>query len=83
MRTSRDLFASCAVISQTETTNCMKKKTVITTETREVWVIHRPLDSSQESGQETNGEGDPPGDNRSLAVPAERLQPEDASLENE
>jgi hypothetical protein len=25
----------------------MKKKTVITTETREVWVIHRPSDEAQ------------------------------------
>jgi hypothetical protein len=26
----------------------MKKKTVITTETREVWVIHRPSDETHE-----------------------------------
>ena len=66
----------------------MKKKTVITTEKREVWVICRQLDSSQESGQESSVEGvpppvDPQGSNRSLAVPPEQPQPEDAPLENE
>jgi len=58
----------------------MKKKTVITTETREVWVIRPQLDSGQESGEESNDEAlrpsaDPQGSNRALAVTAEPGDP--------
>ena len=62
----------------------MKKRTVITTETREVWVIQRPQDSSQEGDHEAvRIQEDAQGDNRSLAVPTEQSQPGDAPLENE
>jgi len=59
----------------------MKKKTTITTEKREVWVIRRPLESSQESNDEAVR---PQEDKEGLAVATEQTQPEDAPhLENE
>ena len=59
----------------------MKKRTVITTEKREVWVIRQPLESNQESDDEAVR---PQGDEKALAVLTEQPQPEDAPhLENE
>ena len=56
----------------------MKKKTVITTEKREVWFIRQPGESSQESDDEAvRPQGDPLKSKPSLAVPAEQTQPED------
>ena len=62
----------------------MKKKTVITTEKHEVWVIRRPPESSQESDDEAVRPADAEGEKRSLAVMGEQPQPEDTPhLENE
>jgi len=63
----------------------MKKRTVITTETREVWVIQQPHESSQEGDDAAvRTQEDPLRDNQSLTVPAEETQPADAPpLENE
>lgn len=59
----------------------MKKKTVITTEKREVWVIRRPLESSQESDDEAVR---PQEDKTALAILTEQPQTEDAPhLEND
>ena len=59
----------------------MKKKTTITTEKREVWIIRQPLESSQESGDEAERAE---GNKKALAVLTEETQPEDTPhLENE
>jgi len=63
----------------------MKKKTVITTEKHEFWVIRRPPESRQESDDEdAQPQRDSQGEKRSLAVLTEQPQPEDTPhLENE
>ncbi len=62
----------------------MKKRTVITTETREIWVIQRPQVSGYESDDEAlDTQGDAQIEKRSLAVPNEQSQLEDTPLENE
>ena len=63
----------------------MKKKTVITTEKHEFWVIRRPPESSQENDDEAaRPQKDSQGEKRSLAVLIEQPQPEDTPhLENE
>ena len=54
----------------------MKKRTVITTETREIWVIQRPDESSHDAAVGT--QENPQSDNQSLTVPAEQTQAEEA-----
>jgi hypothetical protein len=59
----------------------MKKKTTITTEKREVWVIRQPLESSHEPDDDAVRRQE---NKKALAVLTEEGQPEDApSLENE
>ena len=59
----------------------MKKKTTITTEKREIWVIRQPVESSQESDDEAVRRQE---DKKALPVLTEEPQPEDRPhLENE
>jgi hypothetical protein len=57
----------------------MKKRTVITTETHEVWVIQRSHESSQENDDAAvRTPEDSQGDTQSLTAPAEQTQTEEA-----
>jgi len=62
----------------------MKKRTVITTETREFWIVQQPHESSQEDGYElVRTPRDAEEDKQSLVVPSEQPQPDETPLENE